>query len=509
MEILNTFSSRFWQLADRFRSMPQATRIAAAVLLGVAAVGTVYLLAEPFSNDQVYLFDGASVLPKDRPAMEAAFARKQLNAYAFSGNRVRVPRKQLSDYVNALAEAGALPQGVGRNPGQSIAPGGMFPTPGDQRLREHYVKEDQLARILSSWDFIADAAVIIDAASRGGFRRETIVTASVSVTPLGSQRLDGGQVASIRQFICGAVAGLKPENVQISDGTGSVDGNEYVALTKIYEREWKSKILDALAYIPRVVVTTNVVLDRQRMSRSKVLRVGPPSRHTNLANAPQSLSSEDVPAEGDEPPLAHAAAVPATETTETETTGYTPTRVSVSIGVPSSYFEKAWRDRNGGGSAPESTPDRAALERIRQEETAKISTQVATLLPPAEGVADATDLVNVSTFSDLPPERVPEPGFDRGIATWLENHWLTLGAVALTALGLMTLRSTMRSRPLVADVVGAPGAFSMETPDEQPDVATVGQRQGERSLRDELRKVVRDDPAAAADVLKTWIGQAS
>ncbi len=43
----------------------------------------------------------------------------------------------------------------------------------------------------------------------------------MSVKPVGKTRLDEARVSAIRHLVSGAIAGLKPENVTVSDGNGS------------------------------------------------------------------------------------------------------------------------------------------------------------------------------------------------------------------------------------------------------------------------------------------------
>ena len=254
MDFLN---KAFAQLSDLFRSMTPGTRITAGLLLVVVVVSLGYLFTHQFSGSDVYLFNGAPILPNDRPAMLAAFARKGLNSYVTVGNRIRVPRNQLDAYMSALDEANALPRNFGQDFQDSLEGGSVFDGRWKQEKRDQYAKQKELARILRSWDHIADAAVIIDTQTQPGLRREKVITASVNVTPFGSAQLDASQVPGIRQFVLGAVAGLKPENLKISDSSGQtfsssdpelggVDENVYVALKRFHEEEWKQKILKIL-----------------------------------------------------------------------------------------------------------------------------------------------------------------------------------------------------------------------------------------------------------------------
>ena len=89
----------------------------------------------------------------------------------------------------------------------------------------------------------------------------------------------------------------------------------------------------------------------------------------------------------------------------------TPISARVSVGVPASYLKKVWHERHpeAAGQAA-ATPDAAALDQIRVEESAKIRRHVAQLLPPTQAPTDPTEQVRVTMFEDLPAAEPPPPG---------------------------------------------------------------------------------------------------
>ena len=83
--------------------------------------------------------------------------------------------------------------------------------------------------------------------------------------------------------------------------------------------------------------------------------------------------------------------------------GLTPSRVTVTVGVSSSYYEKIWRERNPTPPGAEPKPlDKTAIDQIETEEQKKIRDYVAQLLPkPNDKVQEVTHLVTVMTFQHL------------------------------------------------------------------------------------------------------------
>ena len=203
---------------------------------------------------------------------------------------------------------------------------------------------------------------------------------------------------------------------------------------------------------------------------------------------------------------------------EKETAGLTPTLVTATIGVPTSHFEAIWRKQNPPKPGEEAkTPTQADLDQIRTQEIAKIKSAVASLLPPPEKTTDVTQPVTVNEFQDITPEPAPVPGMPEKTLDWLVRNWSVLGLTFLGMFSLVVLRSVARSVPAsparsTAVVAGAAGTATASSPQEPEPAETPAERRlrrfaaGGPSLRDELSELVSEDPDAAANVLRTWIG---
>ena len=195
--------------------------------------------------------------------------------------------------------------------------------------------------------------------------------------------------------------------------------------------------------------------------------------------------------------------------------GLTPESAKVAIAIPNSYFrESVARVQPGSRRARPKTPDPAALEQIRTEEIAKIKTLVAALLPPAKNVTDLTELVTVKSLQDLKPTEIPLPGIGQQVLVWLSRYWSTLGLIGLGLVSLVVLRSMVRAAPAGAETAPVQMRVAAE-PEAQPSESaeSVAARRLRRfagngpSLRDELSELVKEDPDAAANILRSWIGQ--
>jgi len=422
MDFLNrTFS----QLTDLFRSMTPGARITAGLLLAVVVVSLVYLFRWQVSGPDVDLMNGVPVSADELPAMESAFHDAGLSDYQVRGTQILVPRGKKAAYMAALADAQALPANIDKVFDDALKGSSVF-MPRQQREEMMKVaKQKVLAMTIGAMKGIERAYVLYDTKTTNGFPRTTETTATASVKAEGSRKLDDQQVSAIRHLVAGAIAGLEPEEVIVADlngpihhggnasGGGSATDNLFAALTRSYEQEWKTKILNALTYVPGVTVEAYVLLDREQLSRTMSTKhdpkatttleitedttrtvegsgpAGRPGYASQQPNMGLALSGSGGAGTREEETgeKRQVVSVTNTEQQETEKVGMTPQQVSVSIGIPVSYFEEIWKKLNPPeeGQQPQ-TPDQNDLQRIQEEETAKIRTYVANLLPtPAAG----------------------------------------------------------------------------------------------------------------------------
>ena len=550
MDFLN---KAFAQLADLFRSMTPAARITTGLLLAVVVISLGYLFTHQVSGPDCDLMNGVPVQPAHLQTMKAAFAQAGLNSYEIHGTQIRVPRQERDRYMAALAEGNALPPNIHTVFDEALLETSAFMSGREREQRLRIAKQKMLSLIISEMTGIQSAYVLYDSETRSGLTGSKVITASVSVKPIGNEHLDNSQVASIRHLVAGAIAGLKAENVTVadlagvihhaggSDGVGSATDNLFVSLTRIHEQRWKEKILDALVYVPGVRVTPTVELDPERINRVKKVKYDPkgiiihqsseessrsressatagrPGFQAQQANTATSLASmtSGGPTESEDDSKTETTTAPNTEQTETEKEGLTPKRVSVGISIPSSYFKKIWKERNPpeDGQEPQ-TPDAGALATIEAEEKTKIQKLVAAMLPAVTGVDDLTQLVAVTSFTDIPGEEIPAPGTSEKALVWFAQHWGTFGMVGLALFSLVMLRSMIRAVPSSPAPGGATATLPEQAEEAQSEesAAAASARRLARftgsgpSLRDELAELVQEDTDAAANILRTWIG---
>jgi flagellar M-ring protein FliF len=541
----------FLQLKDLLRSMSAGARITAALLLIMVVVSLAYLFRYQMGGPDVYLLNGELFNQEELRAMEVAFGKEGLRGWGFEGPRIRIPRGQQGAFLAALAKNDALPERSGDALLKAL--NSMNVLMGNQQTQQMFktAREKEFSKRIKLMPNIQDAFVMSDVDAKRGFGSETIATASVSVTPKGSQALTPEAARTIRNLVASGIAGLKVENVKVvdlnhpgqsfSDGSaGDPSGDDLATHTQVWEQKYRKTIQERLSNITGALVSVSVQLDPTKFSRERVSKVDPKPTAVSttsksktksqdgsgsggaagvIANQPQGLrpaAGKGSHQEEDET-FEQTTNTFGSTTTEKDVAGHAPKRVTASVGIPASYFESIWRTRQATGAGTESKKaPQAELDQIRTQEITRIRDAILPLLPRPEGETDTTNLVSVVEFTDIPQEPVAEPGMPERMTNWFTEHWTSLGLVALCLVSLLMLRSMLRAGPAAEEPLRTPVALATGRPvAESPKEETAAERRFKRlsgagpTLRDELSQLVTEDPETAANILRNWIGNAS
>ncbi len=546
MDWWNKAVEQFQQL---FRSMSPGMRITTGLLFGVLVVSLAYLFWYQAEGPGVFLLGGESFSSPELAQMEAAFAQENLRGYEIVAGRIRVPVGKQNDFVAALAKHNALPANFGEILNRALDQGSPYEPRDRRQERIKNARQMVLSQFISSMQGIERAMVMYDTDERGGLSRQKITTAAVIVKPQGNRPLDPALADSIRMMVMAAIAGLHAKDVAVTDvntgqttfgessGFGSPLNDPYFARKRLYEQQLKDDILRALAMVPGVTVTPYVELDPEQFRREEQIKHDPKTIEYQTFESTKTRNRQDQPPggrpgfvaqQGANTPLRLGGSSGTQEEEEesqrsqinavssqvvrSERVGLIPKRVSVAVTVPSSYFAKIWRERNPPQSgAPATNPDKTQLDAIRTEVITNIRQLVAAVLPKPEGVTDLTQLVTVAEFQDIPAPEPAAPGWGTIMMQWLQQQWTTLGLLCLILASLVVLWSALRYEGERASSVAAVPAAG-EQPAAEATAESTAQRQLKRfqgsgaSLRDELAELVSEDPEAAANILRSWIG---
>ncbi|MEX2138818.1 MAG: hypothetical protein WD894_06125 [Pirellulales bacterium] len=565
MDFLNRASA---QITNLFRSMSVGARIVAALLLTVIVVSLVYLFNHQFAGPDSYLMGGEPIQREEIDNIVGVLGQAGLTNFSVEGGRIRVPRGEEPIYTAALLEKGALPGAYGSYLQKALTEGGTFGSKARQTQLNKVALQMELAKVIGDITGISKANVLYDVQEGRGINRKNTYSASVSVATTGGMPLDDMKVTGIRRIVSAAISPeMPPESVVVADlstglaypatkaGQAGVGmDSEYVRNKMAYQELWTKMIRERLGHIPGVIVMCNVDLDKQiehEMQKSnhdpKPVTVSIQEESKTLTSqAPQPGGPPGLGAQNGLPPnqpaVARAGTGGASSDEEmsksavrnvtsqnieiSKIAGLTPKRVTASIGIPSSYIEQVWHERNEPAAGePPKTPNRLALKSLEDDLLLTFKLDVAGIIQlPDETAADPVKQVTVSVYDSLQVEELPEPGFSDHALAWLGDHWSTLGTGLLGLVSLVMLRSMVRAVPAAESLPTSPAIEDEDNVDVESGVAgdakpsggkpTAASRlkrreKGGPSLREELVEIVREDPDAAANVLRGWINSSS
>ena len=545
------------QLRELLQSMTPAGRVTAALLIGVIIVSIGFLFQHQSAGPDEYLFNGEFLPGRVVDRAEAAIAQAKLSDYERVGNRIKVPAGQKAAYLAAVADAGALPPNFHSlmEDALNLSP---FVDPETRRQKIKAATEERLSMIIGAMDGIEEAHVIYDIQKPRGLSRTNQVTATVSVDPTPGVGIDARRIKMIKKAVAGAIVGLTPDDVMIANlgdpDTNGGDG-EWAALLDepyykarlAYEKHMKGNIENLLSYIPgiRVEVTAELddaieqtthtsepagdpvpIVENTQNVTTERTQNGPAGRVGPYANGPSGV--------GDTASAKQIVDKTIDETSQIQNksgnkdsvmriSGLVPQEVRAGIAIPQDYLIDLWREemrRKGedpDGPLPPGIEDE--MDRISKNVIEKVQKVVSPLFPK-ELAEDSLSLVRVTFFEKLPAEPIPETPMSTKAMAWLSNNFstLTMGFIAL--FGLLMLRSLLKSIPPSESVDSLrPATLPININDQSGDSA--GSAEGSEgddrpklklrkgpNLKDDLAEIVREDPDAAAAILKGWISNA-
>lgn len=545
------------QLNDLFRSMTPGARVTAGLLLAVVVVSMGYLFRESASGPDAYLFGGAPLSDGQLTRVEAAIAQAGLSGSQREGNRIRVPAGQQAKYLAAVADRDALPPNFNTILETAIGKGGPWESNAQSRERLKIGRQQTLSEIIRAMPWVESAVVLYDEHESHGMREvggTKQVSASVSVKPIVGESLSPTRSKSIQKLVSSAV-GMKLSDVSVINlGEGGAYGsdNEITAdifeegslmQTKVaFETQKRDSIMKALQNIPGVRVEVNADFNdtiEQQIRSIKPDKNGTTPSHTTeskqesvttntkgggppgvTAQGPNRQGANEIAQQNNSKTtntVDESDNVVPVEENRTLRKGYSPKEVWATVTIPSSYVESLWKSRNPTAAAAPKPDD---LRLVQNDVVPKVENIVEPLLILQVNKGENTyKHVRVVVLDTLPAPPLEAPSLASNATAWLGSYWNTLAMLGVAMFSLLILKSAVNSKQpdaggaasaagpaltLQGDESQAKGDASAEPQEERPKLRL---RKG-NSLKDDLADIVRDDPDAAADILRAWIGKA-
>jgi flagellar M-ring protein FliF len=130
--------------------------------------------------------------------------------------------------------------------------------------------------------------------------------------------------------------------------------------------------------------------------------------------------------------------------------------------------------------------------------------------------------VRVVVLDSLPAPTIEPPSTVSQATTWLSRYWSTLAMLGVAMFSLLVLRSVVKGGPPIAaaaagagpaltlhgdEATAAPAPRTEGEPEEAGDDRPRLRLKKNKSVKDDLVEIVKDDPDTAAEILRSWIGK--
>lgn len=546
---MNFLQKAIQPLRDAFFAMPMTSRLIAAMLIATIAIGLGLLVKTNTATDSEYLFGGRTLSESEVDSVEMAFSQAGLRAWAREGRRIRIPTGTRNEYLAALRESATLPLELRSNMKEAIDKASAFESSHQQMAREMHAKAQDLGARISAFPEIRWASVEYDRGERTGLSRARQQSASVVVSPEGSEPLTKARIHMIKQLVSGSYAGMTGEEVVVIDTNASHvsgHGDDEDPMLKRRKEEaaaYEQKVHHALVGFGPIRVAAEVELDPTLGMEKATLKYD--SERTTIQEYSKKIDSSSlrqgvrgVPGTGPNAISNRQASLDEPEQSakskqdERETTGVVGQqyelskvaslqvrRVRITVGLPSSYYDKVLAQdflrENPGKSITDMPPPTALVWQQKRSETEdKIKAAIAPLLPMTPAGEDPYPQVHVWDYPDLPEPALATLSSQSQLMTWLSESWPTLAMLGLALVAILVARSA-----LLASGGGPAEGFNegfglqLPVPARKDPAAMDEDQEGMHitggSLKDELQRMVEKNPEVAANVLRSWIADAA
>lgn len=496
---------------------------------------------------------------EDLSVVEEALRTSNIPYEIVGHSRIFVRSADRHNALRVMNESDALPVGALFDMTTVVMGNNPFQPPQAREQAWTFAKGNELAKIIETSPAVKKASVLLNPTTKRRLGGTTDVpTASVTVTLNRGHEMNQHMVDAFAKLVAGAVAGLKPYNVAITDaGTlrsyhlpSPEDALSFDVLGMIKEREkhFRQKILDKLADIPGVLVAVTVELDMEKkitkkqkheMAQVKLEKTNTTEQSTshqpseagvqaNLGTAltsgrsGQTNSTEETTTENFEPKLS--------ETQTIERVPFGTNKVTATVGIPRSFVVGVFLAQQPEDTEIPKDDDPDYLT-FRDAQIERVRTSVELIVM----AQDSSD-VDVDVYPDMEwtsqgGHHSRSPGnfvssAETSITSTVQEMTTHYGPqIGMGMLALMSLFMMMRIARKSTDAI-QPRRKTSSLPEPEEAIlevgpSTVGQAgisesmlQGKevdsttlryQELGTEVSKMVEEDPEGTAELVRRWL----
>lgn len=476
ISLLKMRARQFW-----LRLSPAGRGI--AVMLVLCGVLGVPLGRGYVENRRVVLFQQDSLSSLQLQRMETVWAKAGLMEYSIEQGQVKVPWRSKGRYLTAVADAQALPPTLGSSVNDAINDGHVLESPQQRQSRMQLIRDQQLANIIKSIEGVEDAAIRIEESKPVGFKEHATKKAMVIVRPGGDRILRPDRIHTIRNLVAESTVGLRVEDVSVADlGLSYVyHGDLAIAIReapawasskwkKDFESEWVRRVASLIEPQYQPSVSVNATLVEGRLF---------------------------------------------------------PRDVEIAIELPRAALMQQLILKRPSGNSEQNPPTAGDLERFLGQIQQDIDRRLAILSQGAQEDANASEPARtLASIKVTLGEQIPRPGVFTEKFAWDQPNSLvaatilSMAAIGVVAIGIGFLRDLATTAPRKAvspqdtrmnvpreifhgNELGSLAAAARDPTAEEPTPAS------STVIQEELTNLMRDDPKAAAELLRRWAKDAA
>jgi type III secretory pathway lipoprotein EscJ len=505
------------QLVELFRAMSPVQRAASGAITAVVLLGFGWLVFRNSGSVLQAASFGKIFASEELALAEQALIGAGLTEFRRDGQRLMVPGHEIDRYNAALVEVDALPADLGAQMLKQYETLGPFSTDRQRQQMKEALLLQELRRMIKAVPDIEDARVAIATSERKtGWNQKPRSTANVTVKCRAGREISTTLINSLRHVVASMVPDLRPSDVTVFDvtrgqaytgePTEESSDDRYLQRAREFTREYEQQIQKALQHIPHVNVAVHIDLDalKSSIARSELTRTR--GDDVQIANRPGKL--DEVAVNHADPHLTAFRGPTETthEVTEKQLVAAMPKAVQVSVSIPRDYLRDLVSRKVARG---EKSPERLDPDLIEEEVLAKVERIVGRLIP-ADSPVNAISVTCVDRIVVDAHEAAFAPMNER-IMTFV-RPWR--GMLILGLFGVAAAWILRRSPPVTQPSIEIANPIEVQVPQPVPTpmnpipARPVVVPDRTATLRDEIRSLVAEDPAASAALLGKWLAEA-
>lgn len=469
--------------------------------------------------------------PTDIQRIQIVLAQAGLDQYQIVDNTICVPVGQRPAYLKAITEADALPEQL-RSPAAEYSTLNPFLSRSQQELMERVEKKKQIRDLVARLPFVDQAWFEMDESKARSAFEPSRQSAVVSIQPTAAKALTQDEITTVRQVVGGALAGIHPGDIVITDlsagrafresqSVAGEPGRQERPSTQEYLRQnrrafYETKIKRLLNSYPGVEIEVHYQADSVGLSKHNQFAVSPtttPGQHPKSCIPSMQVGTNGQACIQDFQSLADGNAEDNNESNENATATYPDNsdlgigspnleRVGVVVTVPQECVEKKF----GIGKVKKwlSWPVESQPANLLETSFENLKSELIEKIRPSLPVAsfEHADGFPISILLDK-NEPAQATSWPEDVQSLVSNHWPTL---AVLLVGLVMLIVVSRTN------VATPQTAAHTLPFDSADITTgesVEDQQRRSETEKRLSQLIEQDPDAAAKVIKSWIRKAA